>query len=98
MTEPLLSIRHLRVYYGTSGDPVRAVDDVSLDIGEREVVGLVGESGCGKSTLGRGILGLLPNGARAVGEVNLEGHNLYELPPSALRRYRGPQLGLISQE
>jgi len=98
MTEPLLSIRHLRVYYGTSGDPVRAVDDVSLDIGEREVVGLVGESGCGKSTLGRGILGLLPYGARAVGEVNLDGQNLYELPPSAFRRFRGPQLGLIFQE
>ena len=61
---------------------MRAVDDVSLDIGEREVVGLVGESGCGKSTLGRGILGLLPHGARAVGEVNLDGQNLYELPPS----------------
>jgi len=98
MTEQLLSIRHLRVYYGTSGPPVRAVDDVSLDIGEREVVGLVGESGCGKSTLGRGILGLLPDGARAVGEVDLEGRNLYELTPSELRRYRGPQLGLIFQE
>ena len=77
---------------------MRAVDDVSLDIGEREVVGLVGESGCGKSTLGRGILGLLPHGARAVGEVNLDGQNLYELPPSAFRRFRGPQLGLIFQE
>ena len=99
MTEPQLSIRHLRVYYGTSaGPPVRAVDDVSLDIGEREVVGLVGESGCGKSTLGRGILGLLPNGARAVGEVNLDGQNLYELSPAEFRRFRGPQLGLIFQE
>jgi oligopeptide/dipeptide ABC transporter ATP-binding protein len=99
MTEPQLSIRHLRVYYGTTaGPPVRAVDDVSLDIGEREVVGLVGESGCGKSTLGRGILGLLPQGARAVGEVNLDGRNLYELPPAEFRRFRGPQLGLIFQE
>jgi oligopeptide/dipeptide ABC transporter ATP-binding protein len=98
MTDPLLQIRHLRVYYGTPGLPVRAVDDVSLEIGEREVVGLVGESGCGKSTLGRGILGLLPHGARADGEVNLEGRNLVELPPSALRRLRGPQVGLIFQE
>jgi peptide/nickel transport system ATP-binding protein len=77
---------------------VRAVDDVSLEIGEREVVGLVGESGCGKSTLGRGILGLLPQGARADGEVIVDGRNLVGLPPAALRRLRGPQLGLIFQE
>jgi len=98
VTEPLLDIRRLRVYYGTPGLPVRAVDDVSLVIGEREVVGLVGESGCGKSTLGRGILGLLPEGARADGEVNLNGRNLVGLPLSALRRLRGPELGLIFQE
>jgi peptide/nickel transport system ATP-binding protein len=98
VTEPLLDIRRLRVYYGTPGPPVRAVDDVSLTIGEREVVGLVGESGCGKSTLGRGILGLLPEGARADGEVNLNGRNLVGLPLSALRRLRGPELGLIFQE
>ncbi|HEY5694717.1 MAG TPA: ABC transporter ATP-binding protein [Gaiellaceae bacterium] len=98
MSDPLLQVRHLRVYYGTPSEPVRAVDDVSLAIGEREVVGLVGESGCGKSTLGRGILGLLPQGARADGEVLFDGRNLVGLPPAGLRRLRGPQLGLIFQE
>ena len=39
--------------------PVRAVDDVSLDVLEGEVLGLVGESGCGKSTLGRMAAGIL---------------------------------------
>ena len=96
--EPVLQVRNLRVYYGTRGRPVRAVDDVSLEIGESEVVGLVGESGCGKSTLGRGILGLLPEGARAAGEVNYLGRNLIELPPKAVRRLRGPELGLVFQE
>jgi oligopeptide/dipeptide ABC transporter ATP-binding protein len=77
---------------------VRAVDGVSLEIGESEVVGLVGESGCGKSTLGRGIIGLLPQGARADGEVRYGGHNLVTLPPKELRRLRGPDLGLVFQE
>jgi peptide/nickel transport system ATP-binding protein len=71
---------------------------VSLDLEEGEVVGLVGESGCGKSTLGRGILGLLPYGARADGEVSFGGRNLVGLPPKAVRRLRGPELGLIFQE
>ncbi len=96
--EPILQVRNLRVYYGTPGRPVRAVDGVSLEIGESEVIGLVGESGCGKSTLGRGILGLLPEGARADGEVLYGGRNLVGLPPKAVRRLRGPDLGLIFQE
>ena len=98
MTDAILQVRNLRVYYGTPGKPVRAVDGVSLDIGESEVVGLVGESGCGKSTLGRGILGLLPDGARADGEVLYDGRNLVAMPPKAVRRMRGPELGLIFQE
>jgi peptide/nickel transport system ATP-binding protein len=96
--DPVVQVRDLRVYYGTPGKPVRAVDGVSLDIGEGEVVGLVGESGCGKSTLGRGILGLLPEGARADGEVNYGGRNLVALSPKDVRRMRGPELGLIFQE
>jgi peptide/nickel transport system ATP-binding protein len=77
---------------------VRAVDRVSLDIGAGEVLGLVGESGCGKSTLGRGILGLLPEGASSHGEVLYGGRNLVGLPEKALRRLRGPDLGLVFQE
>lgn len=95
---PVVSVRDLRVYYGTGRGPVRAVDRVSLDIREGETLGLVGESGCGKSTLGRGILGLLPEGAAADGEVVYAGRNLITMPPKELRRLRGPDLGLIFQE
>ena len=51
---PVLQARDLRVWYGTEGDPVRAVDGVSLDIVAGTTLGVVGASGCGTSTLGRG--------------------------------------------
>jgi peptide/nickel transport system ATP-binding protein len=96
--EAILSLRNLRVWYGTEGDPVRAVDGVSLQIRSAETLGLVGESGCGKSTLGRGILGLLPEAAATAGEVRFRHRNLLELSAPELRTLRGPELGLIFQE
>lgn len=59
---PLLSATGLHVTFpGRRGAPTaRAVDGVDLDIGEGEIVALVGESGCGKTTLARTLLGLLP--------------------------------------
>ena len=96
--QPVLSVRGLRVWYGTLGDPVRAVDGVSFDIAAGETLGLVGESGCGKSTLGRGALGLLPENASVRGEILHSGRNLTTLGREELREMRGPELGLIFQE
>jgi oligopeptide/dipeptide ABC transporter ATP-binding protein len=98
VSEPVLEVSGLRVWYGTEGDPVRAVDGVDFEIAAGETLGLVGESGCGKSTLGRGVLGLLPESAATAGEVRFRGRNLTELSPRELRDMRGPQLGLIFQE
>jgi len=95
---PVVSVRDLRVYYGTPRGSVRAVDRVSLDIAEGQVLGLVGESGCGKSTHGRGLIGLLPEGAVADGEVVYGGRNLVGMSDRELRKFRGPDLGLIFQE
>jgi peptide/nickel transport system ATP-binding protein len=97
-TEAILSLRNLRVWYGTEGEPVRAVDGVSLDMRAGETLGLVGESGCGKSTLGRAILGLLPDGAAIAGQVRYRDRDLAGLTPRELRALRGPDLGLIFQE
>jgi peptide/nickel transport system ATP-binding protein len=96
--DAVLSVRDLRVWYGTTRGPVRAVDGVSFDLRRGETMGLVGESGCGKSTLGRGVLGLLPDAAKMKGRVLFEGEDLGTLPKRELRALRGPALGLIFQE
>jgi peptide/nickel transport system ATP-binding protein len=96
--EPTLRVRGLKVWYGTPGDPVRAVDGVSFEINAGETLGLVGESGCGKSTLGRGVLGLLPDSAALAGQVLFRGRDLVGLSQRELRDMRGPELGLIFQE
>jgi peptide/nickel transport system ATP-binding protein len=98
MSEPALSLRDLRIWYGHERGAVRAVDGVNLDLMPGETVGLVGESGCGKSTLGRGVLGLLPEGAGHAGEVSYKGQNILDLKPKELRELRGPELGMIFQE
>ncbi len=97
-TEPVISVRDLRVWYGTERGAVRAVDGVSFDLRKGEILGLVGESGCGKSTLGRGLLGLLPTGAAMDGELRFEGRDILALPKKQMHRMRGPQLGMIFQE
>ncbi len=97
-TDPILSVRRLRVWYGTERGPVRAVDDVSFEIHRGETLGLVGESGCGKSTLGRGLMGLLPEGAVVDGSVGFEGEELVGEHRRVLRAMRGPEIGMIFQE
>ncbi|HEY8565012.1 MAG TPA: oligopeptide/dipeptide ABC transporter ATP-binding protein [Beijerinckiaceae bacterium] len=58
---------------GLKEQVVRAIDAVSFDVAEGEVVGLVGESGCGKSTLGRVVAGILDPSA---GQVTFQGRDV----------------------
>ena len=97
-SDTVLSVRNLKVWYGTARGAVRAVDGVTFDIRRGETLGLVGESGSGKSTLGRGVLGLLPDAAKVTGEVSFRGRDLVTMRKRDLRSLRGPELGLIFQE
>ena len=56
----ILSVRHLKQFFGTGPYKTKAVHDVSFDVKKGECFGLVGESGCGKTTTGRCIMGLYP--------------------------------------
>jgi oligopeptide/dipeptide ABC transporter ATP-binding protein len=98
--ERLLRARDLTVEYSTRRGIGRALDNVSLDIKEGEVLGLVGESGCGKTTLGLSIIKLLPRFGKIVkGEIQFKGRNLLELPERILNReIRGREIAMIIQD
>ena len=85
--DPLIRIENLRTWFTpTAGaEPVKAVDDVSLEIHRGEVLGLVGESGSGKSTLGRSILRLVPITG---GQITFEGTELSALEGRSLKQCR----------
>ena len=92
----LIEVRDIEVHFalhgtfrsrltGRGGGSVKAVDGVSFDLREGEVLGLVGESGSGKTTLGRALLGLVRPTA---GSVKLRGEELAGLPERQLRPKR----------
>jgi peptide/nickel transport system ATP-binding protein len=96
--EPVISARDVRVWYGTTRGAIRAVDGVSFDLAPGETLGLVGESGCGKSTLGRGLMGLLPEGAKRDGEVLYKGNDILSMSSKKSYALRGSDMGMIFQE
>ena len=99
MTEPLLSIRDLRVEYRSSSGSVVALPDFSLDIMPGESFGLVGESGCGKSTLLMAIMGYLGrNGAVTRGRILFEGKDLVGASEAELQAIRGARMAIVYQE
>jgi peptide/nickel transport system ATP-binding protein len=99
MAEPLLSVRDLVVEFPTRRGTLRALDKVSFDIAEGEVLGMVGESGAGKSLTGAAIIGLLePPGRVAGGEIWLRGQRIDNLPREAMRRIRGRRIGMVFQD
>ncbi|MCP5150608.1 MAG: ABC transporter ATP-binding protein [Ectothiorhodospiraceae bacterium] len=99
MTQPVLSVRDLRVEFPTRSGTLVAVDGVSLDIAPGEILGVVGESGAGKSMTGMAVLGLLePPGRIAAGEVRLAGARIDNLDERGLERVRGREIGAIFQD
>lgn len=73
--------------------------DVSFDIGDGEIVGVVGESGCGKTMTALGIMGLLPSGAQVMsGKITFNGEELLQKPQEQMRKLRGNDISMIFQE
>ncbi len=99
-TETLLSIHNLHVWYELRRfgfnvvGHVKAVNNVSFELGKGETVAVVGESGCGKSSLMKTILGL---NTPTDGNLMFEGKSLKDLSESELRKYRF-EIGYVQQD
>lgn len=96
---PLLRTDGLAVDYAAAdGAIVRALQGVSFSIGNSEALGVLGESGSGKSSLALALLRLLPANAKVAGVIDFQGREVFRLKASELRRVRGAEIALISQE
>ena len=98
----LLKVENLRTQFATERGLVKAVDGVSYDIHEGEIVDLVGESGCGKSVSQLSLLQLIPSppGEIVGGKAIFEGRDLlqFEANGPEMRSTRGGKIAMIFQE
>ena len=92
-----LRVDDLRVYYRTLAGDVKALDGVSFELADGEIMGLAGESGCGKSTLGKSLIRLDGRMRHVGGTVELDGTELPVWDDERMNRYRFREVSLIPQ-
>jgi peptide/nickel transport system ATP-binding protein len=98
MSDPVLSVRDLRVSFPSEAGRVDAVDGVSFDLMPGRTLGIVGESGSGKSVTSLAIMGLLQDNARITGSAKLNGRELLSLNDKEMSRVRGNDMSMIFQD
>jgi putative ABC transport system ATP-binding protein len=90
----LLELRNISKIYHLGGEEIRALDDVSLDIGEGEFISIIGPSGSGKSTLMH-IVGCLDTPSK--GTVRLDGVEAQNASQTQLAQLRNKRIGFVFQ-
>ncbi|MDA0769948.1 MAG: peptide ABC transporter ATP-binding protein [SAR202 cluster bacterium Casp-Chloro-G4] len=97
---PLLEVKDLATHFFTQEGVVKAVNGISFELEEGEVLGVVGESGCGKSVSALSVMRLVadPPGRTVRGEVIFEGEDLLKLDDSEMRKVRGNKISMVFQE
>jgi peptide/nickel transport system ATP-binding protein len=93
----VLTVSDLCVEYSLSRRYARAVDRISFDLKEAEVLGLAGESGCGKTTAALSLLRILPKTARITGSVMFHDEEVLAMKDERLRKYRWSDVSLVPQ-
>ena len=96
----LLEVRDLGITFQGHAQTVRAVDGISFDVADHEMVALVGESGCGKSATALSLLRILPRNATvdAASRVQFDSLQLLSLSEPAMCDLRGRRLSMVFQE
>lgn len=100
MSKSILQIKNLKVPFQSGKKLLPAVDGISFDIKEGEILGIVGESGSGKSVTSLAAMGLIPSppGKIEHGEILFDGKNLTSISEKEWRKIRGNQISMIFQE
>ncbi len=105
VAHPLLEITDLCTYFHTDHGVVKAIDGISLKIGEGETLGVVGESGSGKSMTAYSMLKLLPSQTGRIEGGTIKWRNeggadvdLAKMGEAELRKIRGGDIAMIFQE
>ena len=99
-SDTVLDVRNLSTQFRTQAGVIKAVDNVSFNVKEGEVLAIVGESGCGKSVSALSVMRLVPTppGEITDGQVLFGGQDLLQLRNEEMRQVRGGQIGMIFQE
>ncbi|GAA0376352.1 ABC transporter ATP-binding protein [Paenibacillus motobuensis] len=99
MNPAILALENVEVAFSVNGKSYPALQDISFQVGEKEVVGIVGESGCGKSLTSLSVMGLLPGTAKMTkGQIVMDGLEVSGLTPEAWCEIRGKQVSMIFQD
>lgn len=94
----ILTVNDLKVSFFTPAGEVKAVDGISYELKNGEVLGIVGESGSGKSVEAFSIMGLLQSPGRVVGgEIIFEGENILNYNKEQMQNLRGNRISMIFQ-
>ena len=95
----LLDVKELSVHFGDKNTPFKAVDRISYQVAQGEVLGIVGESGSGKSVSSLAIMGLIDHPGRVSAEsLQFENTNLLTLDSKAKRQLIGADVAMIFQD
>ncbi|MGE0173708.1 MAG: ABC transporter ATP-binding protein [Oligoflexales bacterium] len=95
----LVEVKDLSISFDTLRGELKAIDRISFDLAEGEVLGIVGESGCGKSITSLALMGLLPtNASLSASKLLLNGRDLTRQSRKEWQALRGKEMSMIFQD